>query len=365
MIAKGHLIIFYVISLITILGSPAFSEAVDPGLRLYKADSPVSPEQAKAYYSSKKSTMLKAASVDTPYTTEISPEIRELARALHNDPYLIYNYVHNHIDYVPYYGTLKGPTLTYLDGSGNDFDQASLMVALLRASGYTNVSYIYGTRALDQDVAANWLGITNSKTTDIDTPTLTAIISILSDGGIPFEPELCKPECLSSLNESLSVCSNNCKYMIKIDRVWVRAEIDNIQCDFDPAFKTYNYLPSKIGEMMSYDQYSFLATAANLEKGFISNTVTYLDDGKPIGEGVTYIQNLSETDMTARLKEYSSSLIEQIRTNHAAKDVKELVGGRSIIQEDITECKTLSYATATQKPWSDVPDEYIAKIKIK
>ncbi len=51
-----------------------------------------------------------------------SPEIKELARALLYDPKLIYDYVHNHIEYTPYYGSLKGATLTLLDGCGNDFD---------------------------------------------------------------------------------------------------------------------------------------------------------------------------------------------------------------------------------------------------
>jgi transglutaminase-like putative cysteine protease len=86
-----------------------------------------------------------------------SPEIQELARALRKDPKLIYDYVHNHIDYVPYFGSRKGATLTYLDGNGNDFDQASLMIALLKASDFS-AQYIYGTMTIPGNQIANWLG---------------------------------------------------------------------------------------------------------------------------------------------------------------------------------------------------------------
>lgn len=97
---------------------------------------------------------------------EITDEIRELARSLYYDPNLIFNYVYNHIDYVPYLGSFKGPTLTYLDGSGNDMDQASLLIALLRASigqgksSISNVVFEYGHIKIDglEPEIAKWVG---------------------------------------------------------------------------------------------------------------------------------------------------------------------------------------------------------------
>ncbi len=56
----------------------------------------------------------------------------------------MYEYVLNNVDYVPYLGSLKGATLTYLDRSGNDYDQASLLIALLQAAGYTTATYNSG-----------------------------------------------------------------------------------------------------------------------------------------------------------------------------------------------------------------------------
>src|SRR5207247_530234 len=73
--------------------------------------------------------------------------IAELARALKNDVNLIYEYVYTNIDYSPPYGLKKGALGTLLDGRGNDFDQAALLVALLRQAGYT-ASYVYLAAAM-------------------------------------------------------------------------------------------------------------------------------------------------------------------------------------------------------------------------
>ena len=79
------------------------------------------------------------SSTDLTSATEITPEIEELARGLMHDPELIFEFVLNNIDYTHYFGCKKGATLTLLERSGNDYDQSALLVALLRASGYTAV----------------------------------------------------------------------------------------------------------------------------------------------------------------------------------------------------------------------------------
>ena len=58
-------------------------------------------------------------------------EIVELARALDWNPDLIYEYVHNNIDTIPIYDSLKGPFGTLIDGAGTPIDQAELMYVLL------------------------------------------------------------------------------------------------------------------------------------------------------------------------------------------------------------------------------------------
>ena len=68
---------------------------------------------------------------------EITSEIQNLATSLQNNPARIFEFVYNAIEYEHYYGSKKGAHLTLLEGSGNDMDQAALLVALYRAAGFT------------------------------------------------------------------------------------------------------------------------------------------------------------------------------------------------------------------------------------
>src|SRR5258708_3518673 len=97
----------------------------------------------------------------TSFQTTAPPEIVELARALKNDPDLIYQYVHDNIEFSPLWGLLKGPVGTLLDGRGDSFDQSALMVALLnRASlsnaAISNVGFEFGTLHLTSAQLQSW-----------------------------------------------------------------------------------------------------------------------------------------------------------------------------------------------------------------
>ena len=71
-------------------------------------------------------------------------EIIDLAASLKNNWQLIYAYVYNSIDTEPTGESTKGALGTYLDGSGNSFDQSTLLVLLLRAAGY-QANFVVGT----------------------------------------------------------------------------------------------------------------------------------------------------------------------------------------------------------------------------
>lgn len=290
-----------------------------PGWFSGKAD-PISHEEAQHYYDTKQKEgglQIVALAADIQ-----SNEIIELARSLRNDPKLIYDYVHNHIDYVPYFGSLKGATLTYLDGSGNDFDQASLMIALLRASGYT-VQYVYGTMTIPGAQLANWVGVDQMWQT---------IGAVFPSGGIPT----------SNLQTNGTAT---------IDRVWVKATINSVDYLFDPAFKSYTYTGeiNNIGQAMGYSQ-SGLLTAA----------------GGTIGNNGYSIQNLNETNIRNQLSTYASNLVNIIRSQYPNYDVNQIIGGRSIIQTNLTEYQTsLPYSPVTTYTWSDIPAQYTTTLRIQ
>lgn len=291
----------------------------NPGWHFIKAPL-VSHEHAKAYYKSSAAGKTKGAvhaqntaagllTADSP-----SPEINELARALFNDPQQIYVYIHNNIDYVPYFGSLKGATLTYLDGSGNDFDQASLMIALLRASGYT-AEYVYCQVTIPGAQVANWLGVDQN---------FDAISRVIAYGGIPGEVETDGTATL--------------------DRVWVKVNINGVDQYFDPAFKPYSYTSKiNIGQAIGYDQ-----------NGFISEATA----GATIG--ADYVQNLNEANIRNRLNAYSSNLIGLIRNHYANRDIKEIIGGREIVPNDTTQ-----HSATLVEPWPEIPHEYTTTLQIQ
>jgi hypothetical protein len=73
----------------------------------------------------------------------ISEEIATLAKTLNWSPVSIYEYVKNNIDTEWYWGCMKGAEETLRQKSGNDCDQATLLTALLRASGFPS-RYVRG-----------------------------------------------------------------------------------------------------------------------------------------------------------------------------------------------------------------------------
>ncbi len=126
-------------------------------------------------------TMLLAAAeqptdADLAETIEVkfTPEIREIAGLLNNDPVLLYEFVKNNFKYEPYYGSLKGAQQTLFEQAGNDFDQASLLIALYRSIGIPT-RYVCGTIQVPIDKAMSWVGAPDS---------LTAL-KIFSTNGIP------------------------------------------------------------------------------------------------------------------------------------------------------------------------------------
>lgn len=74
------------------------------------------------------------------FADQITPDIQALARGLQYDPLNIFHFVKNRVAYECYYGSKKGAHLTLMEMGGNDYDQSSLLVALLRASGYQPTS---------------------------------------------------------------------------------------------------------------------------------------------------------------------------------------------------------------------------------
>jgi hypothetical protein len=122
-----------------------------------------------------------AVDADTQGSTEapITPEIVELAKSLDWNPIRIYEWVQENIETEWYWGSMKGAEETLRQRSGNDADQAALLISLLRSAGFP-ARYVRG-------VIEFFPGLEQAKRlTGLDDP--LKIAAFLQKAGIPCEP---------------------------------------------------------------------------------------------------------------------------------------------------------------------------------
>ena len=117
-VLRRRCLLVVVLSQVLFFGSLLYADF--PRKRL-SSPGPVSHEEAERILN-RPSGIVPRSAGGVASETEVTPEIKELAKALQHDPLLIYQYVYNHIDYVPTYGSLKGASMTLLERCGNDFD---------------------------------------------------------------------------------------------------------------------------------------------------------------------------------------------------------------------------------------------------
>jgi RHS repeat-associated protein len=251
--------------------------------------------------------------------------ITELARGLRNDPNLIYKFVRDNIGYTPIYGYVKGPEMTLLDGSGNDFDQATLLVALFRQAGFT-ANYVYGVIRLDPTQITGWLGTSN----DPD-----VIGMLLGSAGIPA---------------MIYVYGDGSLAYVDLDHVWVKVNISGTNYVFDPSFKNYSLTAGiDLQSAMGYDPNAFLARA-------IAGATIETD----------YVKDINKPNLTADLSSYSTNLINHIRTNSPAATLKEIIGGRTIVPASTVPRQTsLPNQRSITYEWTEIPNSYKVSLRIR
>ncbi len=162
---------------------------------------------------------------DLAQTLEVqfAPEIVHLADELGSSPLAIFNWVRANIEFDPYVGSRRGAAETLRLRAGNDMDQASLLIALLRASGIP-ARYGIGMVEMPADAAANWLGVQDPFTAG----------SILTTAGL----------------EGVTITDGSEVDSIRCRRVWVEAFVpfsnyrgagdadgESLWIRLDPAFK--------------------------------------------------------------------------------------------------------------------------------
>ncbi len=222
----------------------------------------------------------------TPVAEVITPQIQALADGLQDNPERIFNYVHDHIKFVLYFGSKKGAELTLLEKSGNDFDQSALLVALLRAAGYTNVQYQFGWEeipyddpyGIDYDLH-HWWQLTLNNTNWANT--VNYVFDLVGERGYP------------------AAYYFNDGNTFEIQRTWVALTIGSTTYQLDPAFKVS-------------EQMSGISLTNAMGSGAISNALLTAAAGTDTGN---YAQSLNEAAVRSALTGYTTNLLNYIQSN--------------------------------------------------
>jgi RHS repeat-associated protein len=233
------------------------------------------------------------------YAEAITPDIQALANGLQDNPLLIFKYVHDHIKFVLYYGSMKGAELTLLEQSGNDFDQCALLSALLQAAGYSPsyqfsmLEMPYSATDGTQNDLQHWLGLTLANTNW--TATSDLIGTLLGSRGYPVVQDM---------------GDNN---DVAFQRIWVTVTIGGTNYLLDPAFK--------VSEPVSGIN---LASAMGLSSNALMSAAAGTDTGN-------YATNLNETNLRNTLTGYTTNLLGYLQSNCPNASVQQILGGSQIL----------------------------------
>ncbi|MGA0601551.1 RHS repeat-associated core domain-containing protein [Caulobacter sp. KR2-114] len=231
------------------------------------------------------------------------PEVKELARALKGDPNLIYEYIRNSVDTEFQFGLQKGAMGVIIDGSGTPFDQASLMVELLRESASNNnaATLAYGTLTLSGTAFYNWTGISDA----------TAACNFLATGGIPAAINGSSPSDCSGLGTTITT--------VTVQHLWVQATVNGQTVYFDPSYKPFTH---KAGITAS------LASTAGLSSGAVASAAAPASGSD---SGGTYYKSFNQTAVASTLQGYASNLLTRLKaTDMQGADMTDVVGGHII-----------------------------------
>ncbi len=262
-----------------------------------------------------------------------APEIKELARALKNDPNLIYEYLRNSIDTEFLFGAHKGPLGVIIDRSGTPFDQAELMVELLRESGFS-ARYKFGTITLTGAQFQDWTGLSNAQ----------AACDFLATGGIP-----------ATVTGSTGSCTGTVS-SVTLSHVWVEADVSGGTYIFDPSYKVFQHKTGiDVKAAMSITTGEPLSTAST---GMTTGT----------DSSVPYAQGLARSALEAKLQTYSANLLTRLKqTDMQGADMTDVVGGHVLTPATRPsggwKQTSFAYTATVASTWTGgVPDQYRAKL---
>ncbi|MDB5813858.1 MAG: sugar-binding protein [Rhodocyclales bacterium] len=260
---------------------------------------------------------------------QLTPAILAKAAALNKDPVKIYNWVRNNIEFIPSYGSIQGSDLTLKNGRGNAFDTASLLIALLRASGIS-ARYVYGTIQVPIDQAKNWVG-------GVTDP--AAVQSLLGQGGVP----------------NVLLSSGGQITHVRLEHVWVEGWIDYVPSRGAKHVAGDTWVPMDA----SFKQYQYTA-GMNIKQGVpldASALQAQLTTGATVNTTEGWVQNLNSAALQSTLTSYQAQVKTYIDSQPGATVGDVLGSKKTILTNSAILIGSLPYTTlALAGRFASMPD---------
>jgi len=277
--------------------------------------SPATGAAISAAYMGSSSDSTTSALPATPTTEDLAETdevkftqaTKDLADSL-NTPVGIYEYVRNNINFEPYYGSRKGSIGTLEQMAGNDYDQASLLISLLRYRGIP-ARYVRGIAEIPVEKIQGWTGA----------ETAEAAVKALGSLGIPL----------------VSLVSGGTISAVRLEHVWAEAYVpyENYRgtgamsgqktwLPLDPSFKLYEKLPG-----MNLEEITGLS--GETYKSLLQN----LGETSADGWAKTNIQSTEISNLLAGTEQQ----INQYITDNGLTQTtfEQIYGGSKIIPENL------------------------------
>ncbi|HSX59427.1 MAG TPA: transglutaminase domain-containing protein [Tahibacter sp.] len=258
---------------------------------------------------------------------QLTPDILAKANALGRQPLPIYQWVRNNVKFAPTYGSIQGSDYVLKTLEGNAYDQASLLIALLRASGI-NARYAYGTVEVPIAQVKNWLG---------NVTTAEAALQLLGQGGVP----------------AVGIVQGGTITHVQMEHVWVEAYVDYIPSRgarhvagdtwiaMDPSFKQFDYLaPIKPSDAATLDMSQYVAT---------------LQSSGEVDATAGWARNLAHDASNAQVGNALTAYRNFLDVEDA--QLSEITGGRAVrVQTATYLAATLPYTlNSVANRWSELP----------
>ena len=273
-----------------------------------------------------------AADLAETVDVQLTPEIRAKALELEYKPVKIYEWVRNNVEFVPTWGSIQGANMTLLTKQGNAFDTASLLIALLRASGI-HARYNTGTITLPIDKVMNWAG-------GFTDP--MAALDFMNSGGIP----------------TIALTEGGKVTQARMEHVWVEAWINyspsrgarhingkgDTWIKLDPSYKQYSYTTGiDIKSAVPFDAQAFLTQ--------IQSTAT-------INETQGYVTGINSLSTQQAMQDYQTRVQNYISQNYPNATVGDVLGKKEIVKQEFPYLLgTLPYRGAIRgAAFTEIPD---------